>query len=209
MKADGTVIDCLKTLKKDNTGYHLKHLFIGSEGTLGVVTKVAIHCPAMPKAVTLGYFGKSFTTNFITGFCYVLCTKFKLQVSKILKRFFSYTKALNRHWEKYCQPLKWPILTQSAAQHESSIYRKYQKYFTITTHHTRYYLIKRCRENMFLIFYRNPISDFPFYVILETHGSDEDHDKEKLHRFLTNEMKSGLILDGTITSEPSKMQVIL
>lgn len=57
MKADGTVIDCLRALKKDNTGYHLKHLFTGSEGTLGVVTKVAIHCPELPKAVTLGFFG--------------------------------------------------------------------------------------------------------------------------------------------------------
>lgn len=60
MKADGTVIDCLRAMKKDNTGYHLKHLFIGSEGTLGVVTKVAIHCPVLPKAVTLGFFGKLF-----------------------------------------------------------------------------------------------------------------------------------------------------
>lgn len=58
VKADGAIIDCLKTLKKDNTGYHLKHLFIGSEGTLGIVTKVAIHCPVLPKAVTVGYFGK-------------------------------------------------------------------------------------------------------------------------------------------------------
>lgn len=58
MKADGTIIDCLRTLKKDNTGYHLKHLFIGSEGTLGLVTKVAIHCPVLPNAVNLGFFGK-------------------------------------------------------------------------------------------------------------------------------------------------------
>lgn len=32
--ADGTVLDDLKTMRKDNTGYDLKHLFIGSEGTL-------------------------------------------------------------------------------------------------------------------------------------------------------------------------------
>jgi len=36
--ADGTVIHGLKSLRKDNTGYDLRHLLIGSEGTLGVIT---------------------------------------------------------------------------------------------------------------------------------------------------------------------------
>ncbi|KAI5693134.1 hypothetical protein M8J75_009142 [Diaphorina citri] len=40
--ADGTVLDLMNTLKKDNTGYHLAHMFIGAEGTLGFVTKVVI-----------------------------------------------------------------------------------------------------------------------------------------------------------------------
>ena len=48
----GPILDCLKVaLKKDNTGYHLKHLFIGAEGTLGFVTRVAIQCPPRPKSV--------------------------------------------------------------------------------------------------------------------------------------------------------------
>lgn len=38
----------------------MKHLFIGSEGTLGLVTKVALHCPVLPKSVNLGFFGKAF-----------------------------------------------------------------------------------------------------------------------------------------------------
>lgn len=62
MKADGQVIDLLSTLKKDNTGFHLKHLFIGSEGALGLVTKVAIQCPAKPKAVNLAFLGNLYST---------------------------------------------------------------------------------------------------------------------------------------------------
>ena len=40
--ADGQIWDGLKTLKKDNTGYDLRDLFIGSEGTLGVITAAAL-----------------------------------------------------------------------------------------------------------------------------------------------------------------------
>jgi len=57
-------MDCMSTMKKDNTGYDLKHLFIGSEGTLGVVTKVAIHCPPKPKAINLAFLGAIFFVMF-------------------------------------------------------------------------------------------------------------------------------------------------
>jgi FAD/FMN-containing dehydrogenase len=39
---DGTVLDQLSRLRKDNAGYDLKQIFIGSEGTLGVVTAVSL-----------------------------------------------------------------------------------------------------------------------------------------------------------------------
>ena len=55
--ADGTVLDSLTALRKDNTGYDLKQLFIGSEGTLGVVTKAAIALPRAPKSVQLALLG--------------------------------------------------------------------------------------------------------------------------------------------------------
>ncbi|MCK5550669.1 MAG: FAD-binding oxidoreductase, partial [Hyphomicrobiaceae bacterium] len=40
--ADGRIWNGLKTLKKDNTGYDLRDLFIGSEGTLGIITAAAL-----------------------------------------------------------------------------------------------------------------------------------------------------------------------
>ncbi|KAG0181435.1 hypothetical protein DFQ29_008303 [Apophysomyces sp. BC1021] len=46
---DGTILDNLSTLRKDNTGYDLKQLFIGAEGTLGVITGVSLATPIRPK----------------------------------------------------------------------------------------------------------------------------------------------------------------
>ncbi|OEH78327.1 actin interacting protein [Cyclospora cayetanensis] len=50
---DGRVIDLLNTCLKNNTGLHLHHLFIGSEGVLGVVTKAVIQCVATPRSTTV------------------------------------------------------------------------------------------------------------------------------------------------------------
>lgn len=57
--ADGSALDCLTSLRKDNTGYDLKQLFIGSEGTLGVITAVSILCPQKPTAVNLAFLGRN------------------------------------------------------------------------------------------------------------------------------------------------------
>jgi FAD/FMN-containing dehydrogenase len=47
--ADGRVWDGLKGLRKDNTGYDLKQLFLGSEGTLGIITAAVLKLFARPR----------------------------------------------------------------------------------------------------------------------------------------------------------------
>lgn len=53
--ANGTILDMLTTLRKDNTGYDLKHLFIGSEGTLGIVTKVSLLTPSKLSSTNIAF----------------------------------------------------------------------------------------------------------------------------------------------------------
>ena len=50
--ADGEVWEGLSGLRKDNTGYDLRDLFIGSEGTLGVITAATLKLYPLPAAVT-------------------------------------------------------------------------------------------------------------------------------------------------------------
>ena len=49
--ADGRVLNNLNKLKKDNTGYDLKNLFIGAEGTLGIITAAVLRLVPRPRSV--------------------------------------------------------------------------------------------------------------------------------------------------------------
>ncbi|MBT2326586.1 FAD-binding oxidoreductase [Variovorax paradoxus] len=53
--ADGRVLDALGALRKDNTGYDLKQLFIGGEGTLGIVTAATFKLYAQPRKVVTAW----------------------------------------------------------------------------------------------------------------------------------------------------------
>ena len=55
--ADGRVLSNLSKLKKDNTGYDLKNLFIGSEGTLGIITAAVLKLVAKPRSVATAFVG--------------------------------------------------------------------------------------------------------------------------------------------------------
>ncbi|MGH8310443.1 MAG: FAD-binding oxidoreductase, partial [Steroidobacteraceae bacterium] len=49
--ADGRVLPGLSTLRKDNTGYDVKSLFLGAEGTLGVITAASLKLYPKPRAI--------------------------------------------------------------------------------------------------------------------------------------------------------------
>ncbi|XP_046451925.1 D-2-hydroxyglutarate dehydrogenase, mitochondrial-like [Daphnia pulex] len=148
--ANGQIMDCLSTNKKDNTGYDLKQLFIGSEGTLGVVTQVALHCPSKPTSVQVGFFG-------INSFDNVLET---LRLSK--------------------QNLG-EILSSCELIDASSL---------------------ECVTSQLKL--KSPVNHFPFYILLETSGSNADHDAEKLNSLLEMLLKNGTIVDGTIAVDSTQ-----
>ena len=55
--ADGRILNGLSKLKKDNTGYDLRNLFIGAEGTLGIITAATLKLFPKPHAVETALVG--------------------------------------------------------------------------------------------------------------------------------------------------------
>ncbi len=52
---DGRVVNGLSALRKDNTGYDLKHLFIGAEGTLGIITAATLKLFPRPRSTATAF----------------------------------------------------------------------------------------------------------------------------------------------------------
>ncbi len=54
---DGTIWNGLRKLRKDNTGYCLRQLFVGSEGTLGVITAAVLKLAPQPREIAVAFCG--------------------------------------------------------------------------------------------------------------------------------------------------------
>ncbi|KAJ0405670.1 hypothetical protein ATCC90586_004473 [Pythium insidiosum] len=147
--ADGTVVDCLSTMRKDNTGYDLKQLFIGSEGTLGVVTKVSILTPPRAASVNVALLG---------------CEDF----AAVQRAFVAAKRDLGE--------------VLSAVEFMD-------------------------REALDMVLRQQPQSKdpleapCPYYVLLETAGSNAAHDMDKLEAYLERAMDDGLVVDGTVAQD--------
>eukprot|EP01129_Flabellula_baltica_P004848 TRINITY_DN1720_c0_g1_i2.p1 TRINITY_DN1720_c0_g1~~TRINITY_DN1720_c0_g1_i2.p1 ORF type:complete len:507 (-),score=130.45 TRINITY_DN1720_c0_g1_i2:899-2419(-) len=154
--ADGKILKNLSTLRKDNTGYDLKQLFIGSEGTLGVITGLSILCPPQPKAINVAIMG---INSFEDG--RKALKKAKLYLSEVLSSFeFLDSKCMDyvtSHYDNLPQPLE---------------------------------------------------EKHPFYLVLETAGSNAEHDLEKLNQYLEHVSEEGLIQDGTVGQDKTQNNTI-
>ncbi|KAI9374625.1 hypothetical protein BJX61DRAFT_532259 [Aspergillus egyptiacus] len=152
---DGTIMDGLSTLRKNNTGYDLKQLFIGSEGTIGIITGVSIICPPRPKAVNVAYFGLESYDKVRQAF-----GEAKKQLSEILSAF----ELMDGRTQQ--------LVHQSTGS----------KY---------------------------PLEgEYPFYCLVETSGSNAEHDMEKLEAFLESIMGEGIVADGVLAQDETQFQSI-
>ncbi len=66
--ADGRILKDLNSLKKDNTGYDLKDLFIGSEGTLGIITAATLKLLPPPTDVATAFLAVAATSALVPLF---------------------------------------------------------------------------------------------------------------------------------------------
>ncbi|KAI1268543.1 hypothetical protein F5Y18DRAFT_415254 [Xylariaceae sp. FL1019] len=152
---DGTIVNDLSTLRKNNTGYDLKQLFIGGEGTIGMITAVSIHCPQRSKAVNVAFLGAESFEKIQLAF-----REAKAQLSEILSAF---------------------ELMDSFSQN----------------------LVHTVREN------KRPLDDeHQFYCLIETSGSNAEHDAAKLEQFLEDVMSKEIIADGVLAQDETQTKAL-
>ncbi|KIW68587.1 hypothetical protein PV04_04525 [Phialophora macrospora] len=150
---DGTIFDDLSTLRKNNTGYDLKQLFIGGEGTLGVITGVSIHCAQRSKAINVAYFGLPSFEHVQRAY-----KEAKIHLGEILSAF---------------------ELMDARSQE----------------------FVHQVTGN------KRPLDgDHPFYCLIETSGSNTDHDSEKLEAFLEYVMSEEIVSDGVLAQDETQVR---
>ena len=152
---NGTILDSLSSLRKDNTGYSLKQLFIGSEGTLGIITGVSILCPPLPRTVNVAYLGLESFGKVCEAF-----REARHSLSEILSAFEMMDVA--------SQDL--------LSKHSGG---------------------KRPLEG-----------SYPFYCVVETSGSNSEHDMAKVEEYMGEAMSKGIVADGVLAQDETQARNI-
>jgi FAD/FMN-containing dehydrogenase len=150
---DGTIVNDLSRLRKNNTGYDIKQLFIGGEGTIGIITGVSILCPQRSKAINVAFFGLESYEKVQTAF-----REAKGQLGEILSAF----ELMDGESQK---------------------------------------IVGRVTKN------KEPLEgEYPFYCLIETSGSNAEHDNEKLESFLEYVMEKEIVADGVVAQDETQVK---
>jgi FAD/FMN-containing dehydrogenase len=143
--ADGTVVQAMNRLVKNNTGYDLKHIFAGSEGTLGVVTRAVLRLVPAPRSQSVAFLA-------VGSFAAVLDLLARARRLLTLSAF-------EVMWRDYYQ-----LMAASGTG-------------------------------------RRPVEpEYPFYVLIETMGYNEEADSLQFSAFFEGAQEAGLIADGVTAS---------
>ena len=112
--SDGSIINNLKTLIKDNTGYSIKDLFIGSEGTLGVITAATLKVFPKPKNMYTALLSVDSPKQSIEILNYIRNNlSIPLTAFELMNNFS--VELVNKHMDKASIPIekfKWLILVE-------------------------------------------------------------------------------------------------
>ena len=151
--ADGSILPCRSNIK-DNTGYKLHQLFVGSEGTLGIITEVSFLCPRLPKSRQAVFLACRTYSDVLA-----VMHAAKSDLGEILAAF------------------EWM---------DQSIVR------LIDAKHARSPLLIQ--------------EDLRYFILIETHGSNERHDYEKMEVFLDRVMSDAIVADGVLAQDLSQLE---
>lgn len=151
--ANGSLMNVLSKNRKDNTGYSLKHLMIGSEGTLGIITAVNILCPPAPTSINAALFS-------VDSFDKIpqILSQARKSLGEILSAFEFWDSGSQMLLGKHMKDVPMPLNRDS-----------------------------------------------PFYVLIETHGSDVSHDQEKISGLIEKVSESGLVEDGVLAQDQGQI----
>ena len=112
--SDGSIINNLKTLVKDNTGYSIKDLFVGSEGTLGVITAATLKVFPKPKNIYTALLSVNSPKQSIQILNYIRSNlSIPLTAFELMNNFS--VELVNKHMDKASIPIekfKWLILVE-------------------------------------------------------------------------------------------------
>jgi FAD/FMN-containing dehydrogenase len=153
--ADGTVVNAMNDMLKNNAGYDVKQLFIGSEGTLGVVTRAVLRLFPLTSSVQ-------------TALCALGDYDATLALLRLAKeRLGADLSAYEVMWEGFYQLGTTALGRRAPVAHGQ-----------------------------------------PFYVLVESMGTDEARDSERFEQFVAAAFERGFVRDAVIAQSRKESQEI-